>query len=107
MRYFGRSAAVLAAGVLVAGCSFVKLTPQAEKVVVLSEQEVLRCEHIGQTTVSLMDKLAGVERDRAKVQNELNTLARNSAAEVNGDAVVAEGAIEDGKQRFGIYRCRR
>jgi len=102
-----RLVAAVAAGALLAGCTWVGLSPEGEKVVVLSPDEVTNCDRLGHTTVSLLDKLAGIERNREKVQEELNTLARNSAVDLGGDAVVPESKINDGKQRFGVYRCRR
>ena len=97
-------AIVLAA--LLAGCTWVKPTPEGEKVVVLSAAEVKNCKRLGHTTVSVLSKVAGLDRHQEKVEKELKTLARNTAAEIGGDAVVPEGEIKDGQQRFGVYRCR-
>jgi hypothetical protein len=91
---------------LLAGCTWVKPTPEGEKVVVLSAAEVQKCKRLGHTTVSVLSKVAGVERHKEKVEAELKTLARNTAAEIGGDAVVPESEIKDGQQRFGVYRCR-
>ena len=91
---------------LLGGCTWVKPTPAGEKVVVLSTAEVKKCERLGHTTVSVLSKMAGIERHQEKVEAELKTLARNTAAEIGGDAVVPESEIKDGQQRFGVYRCR-
>ena len=97
---------VLALGVLLmAGCTWVDLTQQGEKVRVLSADEVTKCEKRGETTVSLLVKLAGIERDKEKAQQELNTLARNSAATLEGDTVVPITPVENGQQTFAVYRC--
>jgi hypothetical protein len=36
----------------------------------------------------------------------LVALARNEAALMGGDTVVAESPVKDGRQLFGVYRCR-
>lgn len=96
--------AIVAAAVLSA-CTWVEPTAQGEKVRVLAAEEVTKCTKVGQTTVSLLAKVIGIERNPHKVQDELNTLARNSAVELDGDTVVPVSAVEDGKQTFDVYRC--
>lgn len=86
-------------------CTWVKLTPEAEKVRVLSAQEVQSCTKKGKTTVSVKADVAGIERSHEKVKTELETLARNSAVELKGDTVVPASEIKDGKQTFDVYRC--
>jgi hypothetical protein len=41
-----------------------------------------------------------------KVAGELEALARNEAALMGGDTVVAELPVKDGRQVFGVYRCQ-
>lgn len=86
-------------------CTWVKLTPEGEKVRVLGAQEVQSCTKKGKTTVSVKADVAGIERDYEKVKTELETLARNSAVDLNGDTVVPTSKIEDGKQTYDVYRC--
>jgi starvation-inducible outer membrane lipoprotein len=86
-------------------CTWVDLTPEGEKVRVLSAQEVQSCTKKGKTTVSIKADVGGIERDREKVKTELETLARNSAVDLNGDTVVPTSEIKDGKQTFDVYRC--
>ncbi len=88
-----------------AGCTWVKTTPEGEKVRVLEPTEVGSCKRIGQTTVTGKANLAGVERDRSKVARELRTLARNSAADIGGDTVVPMTDIEGDRQIFAVYKC--
>ena len=86
-------------------CTWVKLTPEGEKVRVLSAEEVKSCKKLGTTRTMLKDKIAGVGRNAEKVKKEMETLARNSAVDMGGDTVVPVSAIEDGKQVFEVYRC--
>ncbi|TVO77922.1 DUF4156 domain-containing protein [Sedimenticola selenatireducens] len=90
---------------LLTGCAWVKPTPEGEKVRVLDADEVTSCKELGTTNVSLIDKIAGINRNAEKVQKELETLARTSAAKIGGDTVVADSPVEDGQQRFIVYRC--
>ena len=92
---------------LLAGCSvsWVKLTPEGENVAVLQATEVANCTPNGSTTVSVISKVV-VNRQPARVAEELRTLARNRAAD-RGDAIVATGPARNGEQSFNIYRCRR
>lgn len=58
-------------------------------------------------TVSVKHEIAGIERDRRKVLDELESLARNDAAGVpEADTVRALGPVSDGEQAYGIYDCR-
>jgi hypothetical protein len=97
---------VLATSVM-AGCSFVSLTEKGEKVILLSQEQAHHCERIGATVVSVKDSVIGVDRSIEKMDAELALLARNSAPDIGGDAVLREERLADGKQRFGVYRCRR
>ena len=97
--------AVLLFAFTLSACTWVELTPEGEKVRVLSQSEVQSCKKKGKTTVSLKDKIAGFDRVKTKVQKELETLGRNTAVELDGDTIVATSEIMDGKQSFDIYRC--
>lgn len=87
------------------GCAWVKTTPGGEKVRVLDRDEVSTCQELGTTTASLLDKVAGIDRNRQKVERELQILARNSAAKIGGDTVVPISEVSDGQQRFAVYQC--
>ena len=86
-------------------CSWVKPTPQGEQVRVLTAQEVRTCVDAGTTHVSVLDKLGKLRRSGGKVSVELATLARNSAAQLGGNAIVPVTDIVDGAQTFGVYKC--
>lgn len=90
---------------VISGCAWVDLTPEGKKIRVLSKTEVSQCKSLGTTTVSVADKVAGVKRQPHIIADNLQTLASNSAAEMNGDTIVADSAIVDGKQKFHVYRC--
>ncbi|WP_376696518.1 DUF4156 domain-containing protein [Wenzhouxiangella sp. EGI_FJ10305] len=94
------------AAALTAGCSWVKLERGAEGVRLVEPSMATNCERLGTTTTSVRERVAGVERSPGKVEAELADLARNSAWDLNGDTIVADGPVQDGERRFIIYRCR-
>ena len=86
-------------------CSWVKLTPSGEKVRVLEAGEVSTCKELGNTTVSLLAKVAGINRNEDQVSKELSFLARNAAADLGGDTIVPISAVKDGKRSYAVYQC--
>lgn len=96
---------VLLAAVLMSGCAWVKPTDSGVLVRVKSFEQIKTCEKIGGTTVAVMHEIAFVARSEQKVAEELETLARNSGADMGGNTVVAVSKIIDGEQAFNVYRC--
>lgn len=94
------------AGLLLSACTWVKLDPAGEQVRMMTMAEVTECKRVGKTTVSTLAKVVGLNRYQESMQDELNKLARNSAAELGGDAVVPISVIVDGRQVFAVYRCK-
>jgi hypothetical protein len=46
-------------------------------------------------------------RTQRKVHEELESLARNEAATMGGNAVAPTGEPAEGRQSFDVYRCRQ
>jgi hypothetical protein len=86
-------------------CTWVDLTQEGEKVKLLESSQVTQCKHLGQTTSTTKDKVAGVRRHDNAINYELTSLARNAAARMGGDSIVAESSEQNGTQTFLIYRC--
>lgn len=99
-------ALTLGLAVAVGGCTWVKLEPGAQEVEVRTGGGVSGCQRLGQSTVSVRDRVAAVQRRAAKVEEELHILARNAAVDLDGDTVVPLGPVDDGEQRYAVYRCR-
>ncbi len=91
---------------LLSACSWVTLSPAGEQVRLATQEEVIQCKRVGKTTVSTLSKLAGLNRYQKSIEDELDKLARNSAADLDGDTIVPISAIEDGRQVFAVYRCK-
>ena len=88
----------------ISACSWVKLTPGGEKVRVLDAGEVTTCKELGNTTVSLLAKVAGINRNEEQVTKELSLL-RNAAADMGGDTVVPVSGVKEGKRSYKVYKC--
>jgi len=93
--------------VLISACTWVKVTPEGEKVRVAKVEDVANCEREGEVKVSLKSRVGAFERKPGKVLTELETLARNEAVSLGGDTVVGESPVQDGTKKFGVYRCLR
>jgi hypothetical protein len=90
---------------LLNACTWVELTPEGEKARILSMEEVSGCKKMGQTTSTTKATMAGVARHPNAINDELNTLARNSAINLKADTIVPVGEILDGKRTYMVYRC--
>ncbi len=95
--------AVLAMIAAIAACSFVELKPGAENVIIFKGNE--RCEAIGQTEVNVIVTAIGIDRDTATIAEELQTLARNNALQLQANAIWPITQVTDGEQTYRIMRC--
>lgn len=94
-----------AASVLaLSACTWVHMAPGAKAVRVV-EATPAGCEARGEVEVSVKDSIAFYERNRLRVRDELETLARNEAPGLNGDTVQPLDAYDDGVQRYAVWRC--
>lgn len=92
---------------LLSACTWVEPTPAGAQVQVVAAEAVADCLRLGTTRVSVLDRLAGIPRSYRRLEQELDTLARNSAARMDGDRVVAESEIVEGERTYAVYDCRR
>ena len=95
---------LLSAVILLSACSTLKLTEGGEKVRILDPSEVSSCKNLGRTNTSVTAKVV-FDRPADVVAEELETVARNSAARMGGDTIVPLTVIEDGQQTFVVYKC--
>lgn len=86
-------------------CTWVSVEPGADDIVLLPERRIQNCEKQGSVEVSVLAKVAGLDRHQEEIEEDLANLARNHAAERNADTIAPLSEIREGKQRFGIYRC--
>lgn len=92
------------AGLAVAGCTWVDLEPDAKGVQIGYAGDIAQCQRIGVINANTKSRVV-MERDEAKVQEELYTLARNNAAGLGATNLVQHGRPKNGEQSFTAYRC--
>lgn len=92
-------------GMSLVSCTWVKVTEEGEKVSVRDASQVSDCKKVARTTAELRSKVMGINRNKEKVQKELEDLARNAAVDYGGNVVVPESEVKDGKQSFAVYNC--
>jgi hypothetical protein len=103
-KWFSNTALFIPMIALVA-CAFVSLDPQASDVAVSPNAEALsRCKFLGNTTVSLWSK-AGKIQSQETMETQLDTLARNQAVKMKGNAVAPDSEIDDGQRIYRVYNC--
>ena len=91
--------------VAVSGCVFVQPTVEGQKVRVLTAPEVDRCRALGNITSTVQDRVGVIVRREDTVADDVLQNAKNAAAEMGGDTIVAASTLSAGKQTFGVYRC--
>lgn len=84
---------------------WVKLTAGGADVRQVSQQAAASCTRVGRVSGATRQKVGGVGRNDERVQAELLTMARNEAAGLGANAIVATSEIIDGKQTFDALRC--
>lgn len=87
------------------GCAWVETRPGAERIMIAEPGEVADCTRQGTTRASVRDRVMGVQRKAGKVAGEIEALARTSAMEMGGDALVPIGPVRDGAREFIVYKC--
>lgn len=86
-------------------CNWVPLTSEGENVRVLQASAVSDCQKVGKVSSKTSDRILIFARTDRKIREELESLARNEAVDLNGDAIVPIGTEADGRQSFEVYRC--
>ncbi len=89
----------------VTACTWVEPSPQGRAVTLVQPIHVANCRSLGSVTATTAEQVWIFARGEKKVDEELVSLARNKAATLGGDTIVAEGAPSDGSQAFRVYRC--
>ena len=63
------------------------------------------CTARGEIVVTVKDRVGFYNRNPLRVQEELETLARNEAWSVNANTVQPMNTPTDGEQRFAAWQC--
>ncbi|HUH32065.1 MAG TPA: DUF4156 domain-containing protein [Rhodanobacter sp.] len=97
---------LLAPVLLLGACSWgITLDSAAKNVRTAWSGDVSACQDLGKVTVSVMDRMGPVNRNRITVRDELEVMARNEAAKMHADTIKPLAEPADGSQPWGAYRC--
>ena len=86
-------------------CTWVEPTKEGSEVILVKAFNVETCKKLGTATTSVKHKVGIITRSDEKVTEELTTLAKNRAAEMGGDSIVAQGDPVEGSMSFDIFKC--
>jgi hypothetical protein len=100
-----KATVAIAIALLSTSCTYVKTDPTAENIVLANKSRVQNCKRIGTANTRVKADIVGINRKPQKVASELLALARNEAANIGGNTLVADSEIAAGKQRFIVYQC--
>ncbi|HHW4679905.1 MAG TPA: DUF4156 domain-containing protein [Xylella taiwanensis] len=90
----------------ISACTWVPIESIGKTVRVLPRGAVPNdCQSQGEIMVSVKNKVGFYTRNPLRVQDELETLARNEAPSINANTVQALGSPIDGNQRFVAFYC--
>jgi hypothetical protein len=106
-RWLGSLGCALLLGVSSAGCTWVPLAPEAEGIDLASdERAVAHCKLVGNISTRTKTKVGFIGRNPERISDELTTLAKNEAVEMDADTIVAVGKPTlEGVQKFRAYHC--
>lgn len=99
-----RSLAVAALTLALAGC-WVAPTPVSKNVIVANGVDVAHCRLVGQADLDVPEKLGTLQRVPDDMENDLQTLAKNQAANAGADTVAPLTIQTGGRQTWGYYAC--
>ena len=106
MKRTGSGVIVVCAIVLpMLSCTWVPLTDEGQNVRVLQADATADCKKVGKIGSKTADRVVIFARSDQKVREELESLARNEASDLGGDAIVPIATATDGRQSFDVYRC--
>ncbi len=101
------STLVFCTALLPTACAWVNPTVSGNSVRVAYDGNVSGCRDAGTVSVSVTDKVGFYHRSELKVRDELETMARNEAANLPADTITPLSEPADGSQRFQAYVCGR
>lgn len=97
---------IVAITLVFSACTWVEPDAKGKQIQVAYGKNLGACTLKGKVTVSVRSKVGFYERNDLKVRDELESLARNEAADLGADTVQALAEPIEGEQQFGAYDCR-
>lgn len=97
---------VVALALAGSACTWIQPKEGTEDVALVKAHFVQQCQKIGSANALVPHKIIGLKRRKGKVADELIVLAKNEALGMGGDTIVSASKVDQGQQRFDVYRCR-
>ena len=91
--------------IVLIGCAGAGRQQPADRVRVVTAEQLHGCTNVGFTHVSVVDKLQQLQQVGGALAEKLVSLAGNSAAQLGGNAIVEMTNIVDGSQSFAVFKC--
>ena len=91
--------------ICLSACSWVEPTTESNEVTLVKSFNVKTCRNLGSTVATVTHKVGIITFNDDVILEELVTLAKNRAAKMGGDSVVAKPPVVDGSMSFEIYKC--
>ncbi|AXK73341.1 DUF4156 domain-containing protein [Lysobacter sp. TY2-98] len=108
MRHAVRLASLTTLVLAASACTWVPMQQGAAAVQVRALNAATPgCTKLGEIEGNVTDRVALYERNPLRVQEELETMARNEAVGLSANTVVPLEAPHDGRQRYSAWRCPR
>ena len=99
-------AVILLSSCILSSCTWVEPTKESDAVAVVTDVvKVEGCKKLLSTTSSVLDKVGFIDRTESLMVDELTTMAKNKAAALGGDTIIAKGPVKDGSMSFDIFKC--
>jgi Domain of unknown function (DUF4156) len=96
---------LLGLSLAVTACQWVPLTPAGKQVRVVSAADVAGCKQIATVTGKTTVTVGPMARDEAKIEREIEALARNEAASSGANVIVPKGPVDWDQRSYVAYRC--
>ena len=88
-------------------CTWVETTKEGDEVALVRSFNINNCSKLGTTNVTVTHKIGILTREDEAVMQDLVIAAKNRAAEMGGDSIVAKEPVVEGKMSFDIYKCSK
>lgn len=95
-----------ALALLATGCTWVRVSDAGAAITVAATVPDPACRRVGSVSARTRATIAGMARDAARIEQELDDLARDEAVDLGADLIVPEGGeVAAGTRTYGAYVC--
>jgi hypothetical protein len=95
------------AAIVTVSCTLVEPEPGSDDVRIITAEPASHCKFIGRVSAQVLDEVLFMDRSDSAISENLDTLAKNEATRLDGNAVMAVGTIDGGRRDYNVYDCQR